>query len=315
MSYTTRENLEPTVQNNNSRWNMLCLHDPDATDIFYYGTITTKIYCTNKCPSRLPKRKHVCFFDSAIEAEAAGFRPCLRCNPRQGPLDEQHIATVVHLCRFIEKVRYIPTLAELSDEVKVSAHYLHHLFYKITGLTPRGYAKTVQMERIREALRCKNRITEAIGDAGYASISRFYLEARKFLGMTPSCYRNGGKNTLIHFVIHQCPFGYVLIARSARGICEILLDDNPDILVGRLHHHFPLATLQGGDDDFRELANSTFCLVDKSHVSPHLPLDIHWAVFRQKIFQTFSGISAGKDSPGDTAMSMHSDAVCAEEIA
>src|SRR5262249_442555 len=37
------------------------------------------------CPARTPKRAHVVFYRSAAAAQAAGFRPCLRCRPECSP--------------------------------------------------------------------------------------------------------------------------------------------------------------------------------------------------------------------------------------
>lgn len=59
--------------------------DAACDGLFYYGVVTTGIYCRPSCPSRTPKRENLCFFASREEAEAAGFRPCKRCRPGGGP--------------------------------------------------------------------------------------------------------------------------------------------------------------------------------------------------------------------------------------
>src|ERR1700746_2481704 len=46
---------------------------------------TTGIYCRPICPARTPKRENVTFWPSAASAQAAGFRPCLRCRPETSP--------------------------------------------------------------------------------------------------------------------------------------------------------------------------------------------------------------------------------------
>jgi len=47
--------------------------------IFLTGVTSTGIYCRPVCPARTPRRNHCAFFHCAAAAEAAGFRPCLRC--------------------------------------------------------------------------------------------------------------------------------------------------------------------------------------------------------------------------------------------
>ena len=51
----------------------------------FVGVKTTGIYCRPICPARTPKRENVRFFASAAGAQAAGFRPCLRCRPETSP--------------------------------------------------------------------------------------------------------------------------------------------------------------------------------------------------------------------------------------
>jgi AraC family transcriptional regulator of adaptative response / DNA-3-methyladenine glycosylase II len=52
---------------------------------FYTGVRTTGIYCRPVCPVRPARSGNVSFFPSAAAAEAAGFRPCLRCRPETAP--------------------------------------------------------------------------------------------------------------------------------------------------------------------------------------------------------------------------------------
>src|SRR5215211_2159207 len=53
--------------------------------IFYVGVSTTKIYCRPVCTVRTPGRDRCTFYPNAASAEAAGYRPCLRCRPELAP--------------------------------------------------------------------------------------------------------------------------------------------------------------------------------------------------------------------------------------
>lgn len=66
------------------RWQAVAARDASAAGRFWYGVVTTGIYCRPQCPSR-PKRQNVIFFDAWQDAQAAGFRPCKRCRP-----DKEH---------------------------------------------------------------------------------------------------------------------------------------------------------------------------------------------------------------------------------
>ncbi len=48
---------------------------------------STGIYCRPVCPAPAPKRENITYYRNAAAAEAAGFRPCLRCRPELSPGD------------------------------------------------------------------------------------------------------------------------------------------------------------------------------------------------------------------------------------
>src|SRR5690348_6389637 len=73
------------------------------------------------------------------------------------------------------------------------------------------------------------------------------------LGMTPSHFRAGGARIDIHFAIGECSLGSILIAQSGRGVCAILLGDDPEELIHDLQDTFPRANLIGGDTHFERL--------------------------------------------------------------
>src|SRR5882757_2472566 len=52
---------------------------------FFSGVRTTRIYCRPVCPVRPAQGRNVTFYPSAAAAEAAGYRPCLRCRPETAP--------------------------------------------------------------------------------------------------------------------------------------------------------------------------------------------------------------------------------------
>ena len=84
-------------------------------------------------------------------------------------------------------------------------------------------------------------MTNAIFDAGCNSNSRFYEKSNEVLGMMPSSYRGGGSGAEIRFAIGECSLGSILVAQSGRGICAILLGDDPDKLARDLQDGFPRA--------------------------------------------------------------------------
>ena len=62
------------------------IRDPRFDERFFFGVLTTRIYCCPICPVRVPKKANVQLYKSA--AAEAGFRPCLRCRPESSPRTE-----------------------------------------------------------------------------------------------------------------------------------------------------------------------------------------------------------------------------------
>lgn len=260
---------------------------------FVYGVRTTGIYCRPTCPSRLAKPEHVSFYDDADAAEAAGFRPCLRCHPRTQRLSDAHTGLVTRACRLLEAAEETLDLTSLAAEIGLSKHHFQRIFKQVTGLTPKAYAQGLRAQRLRAALVERQSVTEAIYASGYQSQSRFYEESQQLLGMTASQYRAGGARAHIQFAVGQCSLGAILVARSERGLCAILLDDEPEVLVEDLQARFPNAVLIGGDKDFEQWVAQVTGFVEAPRLGLALPLDIRGTAFQQRVWQALTEIPPG----------------------
>ena len=279
---------------NDPRWVSVLTRDPAADGTFYYSVATTGVYCRPSCAARHARPENVRFHLTREDAERAGFRPCKRCKPDQPALSEQHAAHIAEACRRIKSVETLPGLAELARHAGMSTYYFHRVFKAVTGLTPRAYATAYRAEKVRSSLKLGKRITDAIYDAGYGSNSRFYENADKVLGMTPSNYRAGGPHTQIRFAVGECSLGAILVAASPRGVCVISLGNDPETLVRELQDRFPKADLIGGDSDFEQWVARVIGFIEMPMLGLNLPLDIRGTAFQQRVWQALREIPAGK---------------------
>jgi AraC family transcriptional regulator of adaptative response/methylated-DNA-[protein]-cysteine methyltransferase len=173
-------------------------------------------------------------------------------------------------------------------------YHFHRVFKAVTGVTPRGYAAAHRTKRVRSELEKRSKtVTEAIYDAGFNSGGRFYETSDHLLGMTPRNYRAGGANTDIHFAVGECTLGSVLVAQSAKGVCAILLGDDPDALVRDLQDRFPRATFVGGDPEFEQTVAKVIGFVEQPAIGFDLPLDVRGTAFQQRVWQALRQIPAG----------------------
>src|SRR5688500_12958339 len=198
---------------------------------------TTGIYCKPSCPARRPKRGNVEFFLDGETAQAAGYRPCLRCRPDEVGRDREAVAKAV---RLIERAEEPPRLDALAASVGYAPHHFQRLFTRDMGVSPAAYARAVRARRAERHLKENERVTDAIYDAGYSGPSRFYADAKERLGMTPSAWRDGGRGETIRYAMLDTPLGRMLVAATSKGICRLTFDEDERALRRR----FPNATVR-----------------------------------------------------------------------
>jgi len=114
--------------------------------------------------------------------------------------------------------------------------------------------------------------------------------------MTPTDFRAGGDGAAIRFAVGECSLGSILVAATERGVCSILLGDDPDALARDLQDRFPKARLIGGDRDFERLVAKVVGFVETPARGLDLPLDVRGTAFQQRVWQALREIPAGTTS-------------------
>ncbi len=268
--------------------------DPAADGAFLYSVATTGVYCRPSCAARPALRENIGFHATRVDAERAGFRPCKRCRPDLPPRAEREAALVAAACRTIEAAEEAPTLATLAEAAGISPHHFHRMFHRIAGVTPKAYAAAHRQARVQAGLAAGVPVTEAIYEAGFNSSGRFYEAADAMLGMTATRYRQGGAGETIRHATGRCALGHVLVAATERGICAILLGDDPAALRDDLHDRFPQAALTEADAGFAGWVGQVVALVDDpGHTALSLPLDIRGTAFQRRVWEVLRAIPPG----------------------
>jgi len=275
------------------RWASLVGRDVSADGKFYYSVKTTGVYCRPSCVARLARPENVQFYRTCEEAERAGFRACKRCKPDQEGLAEQTVKKIAKACRLIERSDEAPSLKKLAAEAGMSPFHFHRKFKSITGLAPAEYAAAHRSKRVRASLKKGNTVTDAIYDAGFNSSGRSYENSNQVLGMTPSRFREGGADTDIFFAISECSLGSILVAQSKKGVCAILIGDDPQLLARDPQDRFPKANLIGDASGYQDLIAKVVGLIEKPHVCVGLPLDIRGTAFQQRVWKALQRIPLG----------------------
>ena len=285
--------MEQLYTNDEARWDAVRQRDSKADGQFYYSVRSTGVYCRPSCAARPALRANVAFHASCAEAEAAGFRPCLRCKPGQPPLAERQAAIVAQSCRLIEASEALPDLDTLAQAAGMSRFHFHRVFKAHTGITPKAYAAAHRGERVKAGLAQSGSVTDALYAAGFNSSGRFYAATPGLLGMTPGAFRAGGSGAVIHFAIAVCSLGALLVASTDKGVCAILLGDDAEMLLRDLQDRFPQADLRGAEADYEQTVARVIGLVETPALGLDLPLDVRGTAFQQRVWQALREIPAG----------------------
>jgi AraC family transcriptional regulator, regulatory protein of adaptative response / methylated-DNA-[protein]-cysteine methyltransferase len=281
-------------ENETSRWAAVATRDKAADGVFWYGVKSTGVYCRPHCASKPARRENVTFHTSIADAEAHGYRPCKRCKPDQGDLEDANAAAIAKACRLIEQAEEPLALDVLAQSVAMSPFHFHRTFKAATGVTPKQYAMGHRGQRVAEKLAGKGSVTTAIFDGGFNSSSRFYAYAEGMLGMKPSTYKRGGVGEEIQFHIAPCSLGFLLVAATGKGICSIRFGDAAAELQTELKQLFPKAHVVEGDATFSKVVSETLAFVEQPQAEFNLPLDIRGTAFQHQVWAALQKIPLGK---------------------
>lgn len=285
------------VELETSRRAAVARRDPAADGEFVYAVTTTGICCRPSCPAKRPKPENLRLFASVAAARAAGFRPCKRCRPEDTQAEPGQAAWPATVCRRIEAAvaagEKPPAIEEMARDAGLTPTHFRRAFQRIVGVTPRAYAEAARGRLVAAELSTAKTVTAAIGRSGFESHGRFYEAAPALLGMTPTEFRAGAPAVPIRFAVGECSLGSILVAATSRGLCAILLGDDPAELIADLERRFPRAELLGGDADFERLTAAAIGLVERPAGRCELPLDIRGTAFRRRVWEALRGIPAG----------------------
>ena len=280
------------------KWEAVTKRDAASDGKFLYGVMTSGVYCRPSCPSRLPLRKNVRFYDDAASAERDGLRACRRCRPLDQSVLHRGIERIRTVCRYIDDhAGERLTLASLSRRAHLSAFHFQRTFKDVVGITPKQYVEAARMRTLKSKLREGQSATDAGYDAGFGSGSRVYERVDTRLGMTPKQYREGGKGVAISYALSETPLGVMMIGATDRGLCFLQFDTSRDKLLERLKLEYPQAQIaqmaNHRDVQFQAWMKALAEYLDGSRQQLDLPLDVRGTAFQMKVWNYLQRIPYG----------------------
>lgn len=163
---------------------------------FFVGVSSTGIYCRPVCRAKLPKRENCTFFESAAQAEAAGYRPCLQCRPElapgMAPVDSER-TLAKRAARVLREECGSPVDFEaLAARLGYTDRHLRRAFSEEFGVTPNQYLQTCRLLLAKQLLTTTDlRVSHIAGMVGFGSTRQFNDVFKKHYNLTPSSLRRG----------------------------------------------------------------------------------------------------------------------------
>lgn len=161
---------------------------------FFVAVKTTGIYCRPVCPARKAQMKNLEFFIHAVQAEEAGYRPCLRCRPETAPGSAAWIGTSSIVQRAIRMMDSFAleelSIKDIALKLNIGERWLRELFQKQVGANPQSILMSRKLDIARNLLdhSCLS-ITDIAFNSGFQSLRRFNDAFKKRFDTAPSVFR------------------------------------------------------------------------------------------------------------------------------
>ena len=199
----------------------LAAKDARFDGVFFAGITTTGIYCRPICRVKTPRASSCVFFHSQAAAEAAGFRPCLRCRPELAPYDlQQNLAHAIWQ-KIAAGAMNEHGLESLASAVGLSSRQLRRVVLQEFGVSPIELAQTQRLLFAKKLLQETNlSMTELAFAAGFGSVRRFNALFEARYKMTPASIRRShsqAESGIYLRLAYRPPYAWDALLNYLRG--------------------------------------------------------------------------------------------------
>jgi len=185
----TSQSLDPAIC-----WQAIYSRDPRFDGKFFAAATSTGLYCRNICPVPFARPNNIVLFACAAAAEAAGFRPCKRCQPQAAPGTPAWLGSSAVVSRafrlILEGALNNGSVDQLAERVGIGSRHLRRLFVQHLGASPIKIATT---QRVHLAIKLLDEsqlpITKIAHYVGFKSIREFNHAIHLSTGQSPSTLR------------------------------------------------------------------------------------------------------------------------------
>lgn len=202
--------------------------------------------------------------------------------------------------RIAEAINYIktnfksqPDLAKVAEKIHVSPFHFQRLFTDWAGVSPKKFLQYISVEHAKNILKERQAtLFDAAFETGLSGTGRLHDLFIKIEGMTPGEFKNGGENLLINYSYAESPFGNLLVASTAKGICYMAFADDEQMALHDLYAHFPRAQFRQMVDLIQQ--NALYIFTQDWSKLHQIKLHLKGTDFQLKVWETLLKIPMGQ---------------------
>ena len=191
-----------------------------------------------------------------------------------------------------ENYRTQPDLDEVAEKIHLSPFHFQKLFSEWAGVSPKKFLQYITLDHAKKMLSEQATLMDAAFDTGLSGTSRLHDLFIKIEGMTPGEYKNGGIDLSINYSFAETPFGNILVASTAKGICHISFANGEQEGLKYLRKQFPNAKYSQITDLIQQ--NILYIFTHDWTKLNEIKLHIKGTEFQLKVWESLLKIPEGK---------------------
>lgn len=209
----------------------------------------------------------------------------------QDTLNYNRIALAIDYIK--ENFKEQPNLDVIAEKVHLSPFHFQRLFTEWAGISPKKFLQYISVAHAKKMLKEKQlTLFDAAFETGLSGTGRLHDLFVNIEGMTPAEYKNDGKNLIIQYSFAESPFGKLIVASTAKGVCYMAFNDDEEKAVELLKAKFPNASFVCKSDDFQH--NALFIFQDDWSKLPEIKLHLKGTDFQLKVWEALMKIPMGQ---------------------
>ena len=207
---------------------------------------------------------------------------------------------IINYQRIADAIEYMqqnfkeqPDLDAVAQKVHLSPFHFQRLFTDWAGVSPKKFLQYLSIEHAKVILKeNKTTLFDAAFETGLSGTGRLHDLFIKIEGMTPGEFKNGGESLSINYSFAESPFGNILVASTAKGICHIAFADDDQHALQEFKTKFPNAHLKQVVDMIQQ--NALYIFTHDWSKLNQIKLHLKGTDFQVKVWEALLKIPMGK---------------------